>query len=41
MCEKEETKPIRPECGGENIDILDGEGVAICTDCWLEWNCNN
>lgn len=33
-------KLICPECGGTNIDILEDEAVAVCTDCWLEWPYN-
>ncbi len=29
-----------PECGSTSIDILEDEGVAICTECFLEWPYN-
>ena len=29
--------PVCPECGGTDIDILSGEGVAVCNGCHLEW----
>lgn len=30
-------KPVCPECGGTDIDILSDEGVAVCNGCHLEW----
>lgn len=30
-----------PEYGSTNIDTLEDEGVAICTECYLEWPYND
>ena len=35
--QQEPEKMICPECGSDKIEILDDEGKAICTACWLEW----